>query len=380
MKEDNPKGVKVTKGVSRRSALKQTALAGAGVAALASGASLFPKPAISADVPVKFTLPWLPTGGYAFVFAGTEQGYWKKMGMDVSVSRGYGSGAATQAISQGQFDLGFAAVGTTILGVMKGLDLKMFGTIGYDSTMGILVTEASGINSLKDLEGKKMGVVPTSGEVPYLPAVFKGAGVDESKIEQVALDAKVLEQTLLSGQIDATSAFGGSSIPNFMVKDIPVKMFLYKDAGLPFYLNGLQAKTSYYEDNKALCEDFCAGMMEAVKFSLTNPDDTIAMHLKANPEIAMTDTGEEYARAGLGIFHVTMLAPEAMDHSIGYGDTAKIDGMAKATKEIVAPDLEVKPVESYYTNEALPNITMTEAQWGAAKDYNAKYAKVLGQV
>jgi len=263
---------------------------------------------------------------------------------------------------------------------MKGLDLKMFGTIGYDSTMGVLVTADSGINTLKDLEGKKLGVVPTSGEVPYLPAVFAGAGVDASKISQVALDAKVLEQALLTKQIDATSAFGGSSIPNFMVKDIPVKMFLYKDAGLAFYLNGLQANSAYFEKNKSLCQDFCAGMMEAVKFSLINPDETIAMHLKANPEIAMTDTGEAYARAGLGIFHVTMLAPEAMKNSIGYGDPAKIDGMAKATKEIVAPDLAVPPVASYYTNDVLPGITMTEAQWAEAKAYNKKYAEVLGQV
>jgi NitT/TauT family transport system substrate-binding protein len=380
MKDDKPKGRKATEAVSRRTAMKRVALAGVGAASLMNAASLFPKPAIAASVPVKFTLPWLPTGGFAFVFAGTQQDYWKKLGMDVTVSRGYGSVAATQAIASGKFDIGLAATGTTILGVMKGLDLMMFGTVGYDSTMGILVTAASGITKLKDLEGKKLGVVPTSGEVPYLPAFFEKAGVDAKKIEQVALDAKVLEQTLQTKQIDATSAFGVSSIPNFMVKNIAVKMFLYKDAGLAFYSNGLQANTAFYKKNKSLCQDFCAGMMEAVKFSLTNPDDTIKMHLKANPEVAMTDTGDAYTRYGMGIFHVTMLAEEAKKHSIGYGDPAKLDAMAKATKDIVAPDLKVPPVEAYYTNEVLPKVTMTDAQWAAAASYNKKFAEILGQV
>jgi NitT/TauT family transport system substrate-binding protein len=380
MKDDKPKGTKVTEAVSRRTAMKRVALAGVGAASLMNAASLFPKPAIAANVPVKFTLPWLPTGGFAYVYAATEQGYWKKMGLDVTVSRGFGSGAATQAIAQGKFDIGLAATGTTILGVMKGLDLMQFGTVGYDSTMGILVTADGPIKTLKDIEGKKLGVVPNSGEVPYLPAFFKGAGVDIKKIEQVALDAKVLEQTLLSKQIDAQSAFGVSSIPNFLVKDVPVKMFLYKDAGLAFYSNGLMAKTEYYNKNKQLCQDICAGLMEAVKFSLTNPDDTIKMHLKANPEVAMTNTGEAYTRYGMGIFHVTMLAEEAKKHSIGYGDPAKLDGMAKATKDIVAPDLKVPPVEAYYTNDVLPKVTMTDAQWKAAADYNKKFAAMLGQV
>jgi len=88
MKDDILKKQLTAKGISRRTALKQTAAAGLGAASLIGASSLFPKPAIAADIPVKFTLPWLPTGGYAYVFAGTQQGYWKKMGMDVSVSRG----------------------------------------------------------------------------------------------------------------------------------------------------------------------------------------------------------------------------------------------------------------------------------------------------
>ena len=42
---------------------------------------------------VSFMLPWLFVGGHAFEFA-AQKIYWKNRGLDVSIARGYGSGAA----------------------------------------------------------------------------------------------------------------------------------------------------------------------------------------------------------------------------------------------------------------------------------------------
>ena len=142
---------KIKREISRRKLLKGAA----GIAATTLAASALPKPAISQGLKkVKFQLAWLPTGGNAFSLMAKQLGYWEKRGLDVEVPRGFGSGAATQAVAAKQTDITLAATGTAILGVIKDLPLICTATGGYDSTMGIAVAPNSGIKSPKDLEGK----------------------------------------------------------------------------------------------------------------------------------------------------------------------------------------------------------------------------------
>ncbi|HVO89470.1 MAG TPA: twin-arginine translocation signal domain-containing protein, partial [Casimicrobiaceae bacterium] len=62
-----------THNASRRKLLK----AGAAAATLGSLAPLS-FPAIGQQVKVRYTLSWLPTGQYAFVYMARQLGFWKK--------------------------------------------------------------------------------------------------------------------------------------------------------------------------------------------------------------------------------------------------------------------------------------------------------------
>lgn len=73
-----------------RRKLLTTAAAGASTL----GASCFPRPALSQPVKVRYTLSWLPTGQYAFIYSARQLGLFKKRGIDLDISRGFGSLAA----------------------------------------------------------------------------------------------------------------------------------------------------------------------------------------------------------------------------------------------------------------------------------------------
>src|SRR6516162_8691306 len=166
--------------VTRRRSL---GLAAAGAAALTSAA--FPRPAIAQPAKVRYTLSWLPTGQYAFIYCARQLGYFKQRGIELEIARGYGSMAAIQAVSTGQFDMGGAQTGANLLSIMKGLDLRLLGTHGYDATLGILVLDSSPIKTPKDLEGKKVGVSAAGGDTPFLPAYCRLSGVDFEKLSIV---------------------------------------------------------------------------------------------------------------------------------------------------------------------------------------------------
>jgi NitT/TauT family transport system substrate-binding protein len=365
--------------LTRRKILKGAAFGTA--AALSAPLTAFPTPAISqGPTKLNFSLSWLPEGGTNFVYVPKYKGFWEKNGLDVDISRGYGSVATAKAVANNQFPLAFCAYSAGLLSMMKGLDLRYVDCLAYDSTMGVAVPQNGAVRSPKDLEGRKVGIVPTSGEAPFFPAFLKLEKVDEAKVTKVALDTKVLEQTMISGQVDAITMFGTSSIPVFVSQKFPTKTFLYSSAGLVFYNIGVIAKPDYLEKNESLVTGFLAGLHEGVKYSLLNPDETLDIHLKAVPELKATNTGLEYARLGMGIFQLTTIAPESRDHGIGYGDVEALNKQIQTIKQYVAePQDKLVKAEEIFTSKYIGNVTMTADQWAAVKKNNIKIAEMMGQ-
>jgi len=95
--------------------------------------------------------------------------FWDKYGLDVDIARGSGSLAASQAIGEGRFDFGmFAAVDRHSADDQRVAAVAL-AACAYDATMGIGVMNDGPIKTPKDLEGRKMASVATSGDYPFLP-------------------------------------------------------------------------------------------------------------------------------------------------------------------------------------------------------------------
>ena len=142
--------------MSKSDRLTRRSFVAASLAGAASATSFsFPCPAVAAPIKVRYTLSWLPTGQYAFIYAARQLGYFKQRGIDLDISRGYGSMAATQAVSTGKFEMGGAQTGANLLSIMRGLDLHILGTQGYDATLGILALEKGTNQKPKGPRGQK---------------------------------------------------------------------------------------------------------------------------------------------------------------------------------------------------------------------------------
>ncbi len=258
----------------------------------------FPRPAIAQLAKVRYTLSWLPTGQYAYIYAARQLGYFKSRGIDLDISRGYGSMAATQAVATGKFEMGGAQTGANLLSMMRGLDLQILGTQGYDATLGIIVLENGPIATPKDLEGKKIGVAAAGGDTPFLPAYCKLAGIDFSKVNVVQLDSKILEQSAMSGVVDGIVATGLSSIPNFVSENVPIRMLPFSKVGLQFYWLNTITSPTYYAKNKEVADNVQAGIVDGMKFMLTNPQEAMERHMKEHEELALGNNGKLYVELG----------------------------------------------------------------------------------
>jgi ABC-type nitrate/sulfonate/bicarbonate transport system substrate-binding protein len=354
-----------------------------GGAAVATLGALAPLsfPAIGQQTKVRYTLSWLPTGQYAFVYMARQLGFWKKRGIDVEISRGFGSMGAINGVAGDKFDMGGAATGAVVLSVMRGLDLQIIGTQGYESFMGILVPANGPIKTPKDLAGKSIGVTAGGGDTPFLPAYLKAAGVDAATVKVTSLDSQIIEQSVINGQVDCMIAFGMSSIPNFITQNFPVRLMKFSDYGLQFYWVNTMVRSDYLKKNQQLVANVQEGLEEGMKWSMLNPDEAVERHLKEHPELATGKNGKLFTELGVGMIAVCNTVPEAEQFGIGYTDLKKLADQAKLVKQYTGKpdDPEPPPPERYAVNFPNGAVKLSAAEWQTVKAKTGKYAQLLNK-
>jgi NitT/TauT family transport system substrate-binding protein len=354
--------------LSRRTVLGAAATAALARPALGQGAKA-----------IKVTLPWLANGSTLFAYVAKNQGFFKRRGIDVSVARGYGSVAAAQAVAAGEFDFGFVFAGGTILGAARGLPLVALSTLGYDATMGTALRGDSPIKVPKDLEGKKIGTVPTSAEAPYWGAFVKKAGLDASGMTMVQMDNRVLEQGLVNRQVDAITAIATSSVPVVMAMKEPCRFMLWSKHDVSLYAGQVVTRRETLAKDPELCRAVTEAMAEGLAWALKDPNGAIDIFLKEVPEIGITATGRENARISQGLMHYTVLSPEAEGRSLGYTDPAKAAGMVDMVMAYGVPKDAARPdPAALFDNRFSGSVTLSKAEWDAVRANTAEYAAILG--
>jgi ABC-type nitrate/sulfonate/bicarbonate transport system substrate-binding protein len=358
------------RGISRRTLLRQ----GAGIAA----AALLPMPAIAETRQVKFTLPWLAQGSFAFVYMAQAKGYMQKRGIEMSIARGFGSFASAQSISSGQFDCGLCAAPALTLSVAKGLPLVALATTDYDATMGVGVLADSPITKPQELAGKKVASVPTSAEFPFLPAYAKKVGLDLGSVESVHVDNKVIEQMLEQHQVDAITNFAASSYAVLMSRSKPTRWFLYSTAGIVNHGQTIAVTRDTFAKDPAFCEAMVDGILEGLAFTLTNPDETVELFLKGLPEMALNPNAKTLTRLGLTLWQHSVDKQEARAHGLGWSDPQAYAAMIDLVMTyLAAPGVSRPSVEALYTDRFAGKIRLSETQWADVHQRVADFDKVF---
>jgi ABC-type nitrate/sulfonate/bicarbonate transport system substrate-binding protein len=359
----------------RRRILRRTLF---GQAARLATASLLPMPALAETRQVKFTLPWLAQGAFAFVYMANAKGYLKQRGIEMSIARGFGSFASAQSISGGQFDCGLCAAPALTLSVAKGLPLIALATTDYDATMGVGVLADSPITKPQELAGRKIASVPTSAEFPFLPAYAKKVGLDLSTVESVHTDNKVNERVLMEKQVDAITNFAASSYALMMSQGVPSRWFLYSSAGIVNHGQTIAVAKETFAKDPAFCEAITEGILEGLAFALTNQDETVDLFIKGLPEMALNPHAKEFARLGVVLWQHSVAKPQARDNGLGWSDPAGYTAMIDlCITYLGGPGVNKPELDALFTNQFAGKIKLTEAQWAQVHTQVAEFDKVF---
>lgn len=361
--------------LTRRKALIGGAAA---VSALPFGAAMIGPARAQGATSVKFTLPWVPNGSSYWPMIGNEIGVFPKYNLDMTVARGFGSVAAAQAVAGGQFDFGMVFAGGNFLAAARDLPIAVLATVYYDPIMGIALKADSPIKEPKNLEGKKLGIVPTSAEAPFLPAFAERAGIDMSKVTLVQVDSKVIERALLDDQVDAITAIGTSSIPLIASLGAAPRFMLWSKYGVELYAGQIVTRPEIVEKDPELCQRVVDAVLDCYAHTLREPDTSLDLFIKAMPEVGLVKGGRENARIGQGLTQLATLKPEAVDHALGWSDLSKFPDMIDLVMKYGASEGASRPdPDKLVSNRFVGNVKLSPEEWDKVRENTAEFAAYL---
>lgn len=153
--------------------------------------------------------------GGLIVFVAQAKGFFSSNGIDAKVVLRNTGGALTKSLRAGEMDYAPAAFTNLPAALERGLDLKGF--VGYtggsftkatsDNFVGIAARAGSGIKSIKDLKGKKVGVTFASTGDLYLRTILEKNGITTRDYKRINTRPPSLVSVLDTGGVDAIVAW-----------------------------------------------------------------------------------------------------------------------------------------------------------------------------
>ena len=177
----------------------------AATAALALSACSAPAetPASGELTEIKLQLQWLPQGQFAGYFAADAQGYFEDEGLSVEIIPSGGDIVPQDALSNGDVDYAIAWVPKVLGSIEAGADVVNIAQIFQRSGTLQVSWEDSGIESVADFEGRKIGSWGFGNEWEIFAAMAE-EGLDASTVEIITQDFNM--NAFLQGDIDAAQA------------------------------------------------------------------------------------------------------------------------------------------------------------------------------
>lgn len=242
---------------------------------------------------VTFQTDWIPSGEHAMYYGGWSKGIFEKHGIDVTITRGYGSGDTVTKLAAGGFDFGVADIGAVLSGRARAdIPVKTIAILYTHSPHSLFVLESSGIEDFKGLEGKRIGITPGNSHRLYFPKVAERAGTDPSEIVWTNTDGAAMAPLLIQKRIDAAPFYSIHYYYQNKAAEAAgekITVLPFEEVGFAIYAASLVTTDSMIEDNPDLVRRFVAAVQETFTWAQENPEETCKLHVERVPEVALDD-------------------------------------------------------------------------------------------
>src|SRR5947209_398052 len=225
--------------------------------------------AAPAHATTKFRIAFSTWTGYGPLVVGVKQGFFKKLGLDVSYTVVESATAREAALRANQLDGAATTVDTFTRWSAQGQPIQVI--LGIDRIAGgDVIVAKKGITSVKQLKGKTVAVAPGTVSEFFFDYVLKQNGMTISDIKLKEMpDSSVAGSTFAAGRVDAAvtwepwltraahTAFGHILVSSARYPNIIVDAF------------GL--RSDFVRAHSAAVSNFVRAYYQAVNYTQSNP-------------------------------------------------------------------------------------------------------------
>lgn len=234
---------------------------------------------------------------YSVAMVAAKKDFFKNDNFDVKMMPLKGSKEVRQAIATGHADLGFLSAARAFTGIAAGAPMKFIAPSSIASVM-IFVRDDNEINTLKDLENKKVSGGSGGASDFVFRRAFKKEGLDINTIEFIDLDSDyeaigLSEKKVIDAipgsiyNVDKMNNFNITIMPEWLEKE-------YSKEQWPMVM--VLANTNFIEKSPKISEQIVASIIKAQKFMNNNKEESaqiVADHINSNTLDVSAFTAEE---------------------------------------------------------------------------------------
>jgi ABC-type nitrate/sulfonate/bicarbonate transport system substrate-binding protein len=230
---------------------------------------------------VTFMAGFKPQANLPFVgaYVAQEKGYFKDEALNVTIRHAQ-SGEHLQLLLAGEIQFSTANGAQVLSRNDQGLPLQAVALIGQKSEQGFAVGANSGINSVKDWEGKTFGY---KGTVPAeFLAVARANNLDPAKVKQVSVgfDPRVLSE----GRVDILPVFFSNEPDILNGIGYKTKIFDPDDYGVDALGLSYVSTRDYGARDPDAVERFVRATLRGINYANANRNEALDIVMKFAPQ------------------------------------------------------------------------------------------------
>ncbi len=233
--------------------------------------------------PVSFVMNFTPGGAQVGFTYAKQLGLYQKAGLDVTIKPGTGSIPAAQQVAAGKVDIGYTDAPSSFSVANSGGDIKIVAPVLQVNGFAVMWLKSSGITSIQDLAGKKIGLQPGTGNAELFKAVLAKNGVKYSSIKPVNVAPAALQASLLGNQVDAIVSGGDTQVPLLQLAGHELGYKMFYQAGVPTVGLSITASSSYLSKHADIVKKFTEASLQGWAAAKKNPSAAADSMIKQFP-------------------------------------------------------------------------------------------------
>ena len=219
---------------------------------------------------VSFSLNWIKNVEFGGLWVAQAKGWWAQAGLNVSTHAYDFNNDPVILVGAGKYTFGFQDGASIIIARSRGIPVKAVWASGQQSPFAFITMPKSGITSVKDFKGKRIGY--QAHEKYVLETMLNNVGLSINDVKPVVVG---FDPTLLvAGKVDAYLAYLTNEPIELRLKDhINVNIIPASQYGYKFYNDVLFTTDSVIKSQPGLVRKVVSIMDRGWRYAIAHPEE-----------------------------------------------------------------------------------------------------------